>query len=421
MPNRILHESIKYCPKMEQLNWFEEVVYHRLTVSVDDYGCLDGRIVLLKNTLFPTREDISKDDIARAIEHMVALGLLRAYEAGGMPYLCFPAWEEEQRVRNKRRKFPAPPDEEEPLAAEDSLSAADGGEFFAGEKHLTASCCQLTAGCPPESNPYPNPYPYPDSNPKFESGSVTNPYPIQAPGACAEERPRAGEQSLRHSLRCDTVPQFSMGASLRSQSSLERLPASLGLLRPASATGGGLRAPLFAKREAIDGAIPEDGVRLLAGESPRPASALPSEGAQEAPREDGQSLRHSLRCDTSLFAKREAIDGAISENSACSSVGVPGIEKPPANASKEEYHAYLVRLQEHFAREDAAAAAERARQAASAPQSTIPAFVWETVERLRAQAAARRAQERAESEASYRKALAAWLGDTSAEKAECCA
>ena len=426
MPNRILHESIKYCPKMEQLNWFEEVVYHRLTVSVDDYGCLDGRIVLLKNTLFPTREDISKDDIARAIEHMVALGLLRAYEAGGMPYLCFPAWEEEQRVRNKRRKFPAPPDaardEEAAPAAEDSLSAADGGEFFAGEKHLTASCCQLTAGCPPESNPYPNPYPYPDSNPKFESGSVTNPYPIQAPGACAEERPRAGEQSLRHSLRCDTVPQFSMGASLRSQSSLERLPASLGLLRPASATGGGLRAPLFAKREAIDGAIPENGVRPLAGESPRPASALPSEGAQEAPREDGQSLRHSLRCDTSLFAKREAIDGAISENSACSSSGVPGIEKPPANASKEEYHAYLVRLQEHFAREDAAAAAERARQAAEhVPERRVPEFVRERLKQLRAQEAARRARERAESEARYRKALAAWFGDASAEKAECCA
>ena len=398
MPNRILHESIKYCPKMEQLNWFEEVVYHRLTVTVDDYGCLDGRIVLLKNTLFPTREDISKDDIARAIEHMVALGLLRAYEAGGMPYLCFPAWEEEQRVRNKRRKFPAPPDEEEPLAAEDSLSAADGGEFFAGEKHLTASCCQLTAGCPPESNPYPNPYPYPDSNPKFESGSVTNPYPIQAPGACADERPRAGEQSLRHSLRCDT--------SLYS-------------------------------REAIDGAIPEDGVRPLAGESPRPASTLPSEGAREAPREEGQSLRCGCAApkgspwhqgelsakptEGMTFTQEQLLSGAIPENSACSSSGVPGIEKPPANASKEEYHAYLVRLQEHFAREDAAAAAERARQAANAPQSTIPAFVWETVERLRAQAAARRARERAESEARYRKALAAWFGDTSAEKAECCA
>ena len=440
MPNRILHESIKYCPKMEQLNWFEEVVYHRLTVTVDDYGCLDGRIVLLKNTLFPTREDISKDDIARAIEHMVALGLLRAYEAGGMPYLCFPAWEEEQRVRNKRRKFPAPPDavqdEEEPLAAEDSLSAADGGEFFAEEKHLTASCCQLTAGCPPESNPYPYPYPYPDSNPKFESGSVTNPYPIQAPGACACERPRAGEQSLRHSLRCDTVPQFSMGASLRSQSSLERLPASLGLLRPTSATGGGLRAPLFAKREAIDGAIPENGVRPLAGESPRPASALPSEGAQEAPREDGQSLRcgcaapkgspwHQGELSAKLtegmtFTQEQLLSGAIPENSACSSSGVPGIEKPPANASKEEYHAYLVRLQEHFAREDAAAAAERARQAAEhVPERRVPEFVRERLKQLRAQEAARRARERAESEARYRKALATWFGDASAEKAGC--
>ena len=106
MPNRILHESIKYCPKMEQLNWFEEVVYHRLTVSVDDYGCLDGRIVLLKNTLFPTREDISKDDIARAIEHMVALGLLRAYEAGGMPYLCFPAWEKNSACATSGASFP---------------------------------------------------------------------------------------------------------------------------------------------------------------------------------------------------------------------------------------------------------------------------------------------------------------------------
>ena len=399
MPNRILHESIKYCPKMEQLNWFEEVVYHRLTVSVDDYGCLDGRIVLLKNTLFPTREDISKDDIARAIEHMVALGLLRAYEAGGMPYLCFPAWEEEQRVRNKRRKFPAPPDEEEPLAAEDSLSAADGGALFAGEKHLTASCCQLTAGCPPESNPYPNPYPNPDSNPKFESGSVTNPYPIQAPGACAEERPRAGEQSLRHSLRCDT--------SLYS-------------------------------REAIDGAIPEDGVRPLAGESPRPASALPSEGAQEAPREEGQSLRcgcaapkgspwHQGELSAKLtegmpFTQEQLLSGAIPQDSACSSSGVPGIEKPPANASKEEYHAYLVRLQEHFAREDAAAAAERARQAAEhVPERRVPEFVRERLKQLRAQAAARRARERAESEARYRKALATWFGDTSAEKAECCA
>ena len=36
-----------------------------------------------------------------------------------------------------------------------------------------------------------------------------------------------------------------MVASLRAQSALAMFPVSLGLLRPVSATGGGLRAPLF--------------------------------------------------------------------------------------------------------------------------------------------------------------------------------
>ena len=122
------------------------------------------------------------------------------------------------------------------------------------------------------------------------------------------------------------------------------------------------------------------------------------------------------------FTQEQLLSGAIPQDSACSSSGVPGIEKPPANASKEEYHAYLVRLQEHFAREDAAAAAERARQAAEhVPERRVPEFVRERLKQLRAQEAARRARERAESEARYRKALAAWLGDTSAEKAGCCA
>ena len=166
--------------------------------------------------------------------------------------------------------------------------------------------------------------------------------------------------------------------------------------------------------------------RALCAEQ-REVSPVRQGASQASPASEEKRLCRTVECcrrqptEGMTFTQEQLLSGAIPENSACSSVGVPGIEKPPANASKEEYHAYLVRLQEHFAREDAAAAAERARQAANAPQSTIPAFVWETVERLRAQAAARRARERAESEARYRKALAAWFGDTSAEKAECCA
>src|SRR5699024_3367645 len=47
-----------------------------------------------------------------------------------------------------------------------------------------------------------------------------------------------------------------MVASLRAQSALAMFPVSLGLLRPVSATGGGLRTPLFpsGKRRLLDGA-----------------------------------------------------------------------------------------------------------------------------------------------------------------------
>ena len=167
--------------------------------------------------------------------------------------------------------------------------------------------------------------------------------------------------------------------------------------------------------------------RALCAEQ-REVSPVRQGASQASPASEEKRLCRTVECcrrqptEGMTFTQEQLLSGAIPENSACSSVGVPGIEKPPANASKEEYHAYLVRLQEHFAREDAAAAAERARQAAEhVPERRVPEFVRERLKQLRAQEAARRARERAESEASYRKALAAWFGDASAEKAECCA
>ena len=167
--------------------------------------------------------------------------------------------------------------------------------------------------------------------------------------------------------------------------------------------------------------------RALCAEQ-REVSPVRQGASQASPASEEKRLCRTVECcrrqptEGLPFTQEQLLSGAIPENSACSSVGVPGIEKPPANASKEEYHAYLVRLQEHFAREDAAAAAERARQAAEhVPERRVPEFVRERLKQLRAQAAARRARERAESEASYRKALAAWLGDASAEKAKRCA
>ena len=245
-------------------------------------------------------------------------------------------------------------------------------------------------------------------------------------------------------LRRATVPQFNMVASLRAQSALAMFPVSLGLLRPVSRTARGLRAPLFpsGKRRLL-GSVASYGsttiqkaplglkgaheARALCAKQ-REVSPVRQGASQASPASEARRLCRTVECcrrqptEGMTFAQEQLLSGAIPQDSACSSSGVPGIEKPPANASKEEYHAYLVRLQEHFAREDAAAAAERARQAAEhVPERRVPEFVRERLKQLRAQAAARRARERAESEARYRKALATWFGDTSAEKAECCA
>lgn len=138
MPNRVIKESIKRSPQIDSLTWFEEVVFYRLIVSADDYGCMDGRTILLRNELFPTKETVTKKSIEDAIEKLVSVGLLCRYTESGIPYLFFPTWEKHQRVRNKHRKFPEPP--------------AD---------ILTANRGQMAANCQPESESNPNPNPNP--------------------------------------------------------------------------------------------------------------------------------------------------------------------------------------------------------------------------------------------------------------------
>lgn len=154
MPNRIIKETIKSSPQIDCLTWFEEVVFYRLMVSADDYGCMDGRIVLLKNELFPTKDTVTKKAVEDAIAHLVSAGLLRRYTVNGMPYLFFPTWEKHQRIRNKHRKYPEPTFDSE-------LLSNDG---------------QMTADCQSESN----------KNPNIESNKNTNTNMRFAPPALEE-------------------------------------------------------------------------------------------------------------------------------------------------------------------------------------------------------------------------------------------
>lgn len=110
MPNRILKESICVSDSIDGLTWFEEVLFYRLIVSCDDYGRFDGRPAIIKNRLFPLKENLTLKTVSVAINKLASAGLVALYEFEGKPFLYLPTWNEHQSVRAKRSKYPAPED-----------------------------------------------------------------------------------------------------------------------------------------------------------------------------------------------------------------------------------------------------------------------------------------------------------------------
>lgn len=110
MPNRIIKESICSSDSIDQLSWFEEVLFYRLIVSCDDYGRYDGRAAIIKNRLFPLKENLTLKAVSEAIKKLASAELISLYEFEGRPYLYLPTWNEHQTIRAKRSKFPAPED-----------------------------------------------------------------------------------------------------------------------------------------------------------------------------------------------------------------------------------------------------------------------------------------------------------------------
>lgn len=115
MPNRIIKESICTSDDINALALFEEVLFYRLIVTCDDYGRMDARTAILRARMFPLRDEVTDDMVDAALARLCALGCVRRYDVDGKPYLCLPSWENHQRVRNQRGKYPPP-------------SAADGGD-----------------------------------------------------------------------------------------------------------------------------------------------------------------------------------------------------------------------------------------------------------------------------------------------------
>jgi len=106
MPNRILKESICTSDSIDSLSWFEEVLFYRLIVNCDDFGRFDGRISVVKNRLFPLKENITAQSVKKAIDKLATVGLVALYTFEGKPFLQLPTWEHHQTVRAKKSKYP---------------------------------------------------------------------------------------------------------------------------------------------------------------------------------------------------------------------------------------------------------------------------------------------------------------------------
>ena len=111
MPNRIIKESICLSESIDELSWFEEVLFYRLMVKCDDFGRYDGRLKVIKGQCFPLKDSLTINSIASALDKLSSAGLVRRYTVCGHPYLQLVTWGAHQRIRNKKSLYPSPDEE----------------------------------------------------------------------------------------------------------------------------------------------------------------------------------------------------------------------------------------------------------------------------------------------------------------------
>ena len=109
MGNRILKDSICMSAEIDALSWFEEVVFYRLIVTVDDRGIYPADPVVLAHILFPRKEHITRKMMTDALDSLEQNRLIRRYHVSEKgDFLMLVSWNRHQRLRNSRPKYPSP-------------------------------------------------------------------------------------------------------------------------------------------------------------------------------------------------------------------------------------------------------------------------------------------------------------------------
>ena len=93
MPNRLVREGFLDSEAIHALSDAAECFFHRLMLTADDAGRMDGRLEILRARLFPL--DISRraSDVEKHLAECVSQGLVIPYEWDGKPFLQLSKWQ----------------------------------------------------------------------------------------------------------------------------------------------------------------------------------------------------------------------------------------------------------------------------------------------------------------------------------------
>lgn len=121
MPNRLIKESICTSEDLDKLSHGAEILFYRLIVQADDYGCYYGNPSIVKSRCFPLKSDeLHSNEIDAWLDELANAGIIIRYTAeDGRDYIQFMKWAKHQRVRQTEHKYP----------------------------QYNADCCQLKSSC----------------------------------------------------------------------------------------------------------------------------------------------------------------------------------------------------------------------------------------------------------------------------------
>jgi len=115
MPSRIIRESCRTSPSLDQLSDGAERLWWRLITIADDHGRFDADPRVVEGNAFPLKIGRLKlSTIEKWLAELTTdspdgnLPLVILYEVSGRRYGFIPSWFKHQRRRESKPKFPAP-------------------------------------------------------------------------------------------------------------------------------------------------------------------------------------------------------------------------------------------------------------------------------------------------------------------------